>query len=180
MRRTGTSQQGMALVTALLVLIAVMLLAVTAIRGATVSLRLSQNEETRVNALETAQGVVDAIVADETNLPVAEGIGYRRCLAPAGTTPDFTCDASETAPSLPTLFSGGDYADYVYVEVYRAEPEFAPVVRNAGASEVGFDGALFVVTGGYDRAAEGFSAAEVSQGVLRLQARLPGLYEDGG
>ncbi|HET7797678.1 MAG TPA: PilX N-terminal domain-containing pilus assembly protein, partial [Nevskia sp.] len=54
-------QQGAALATALLILIVLTLLGLAAMRGSRLELRLSQNAESRVNALQSAQAIADGV-----------------------------------------------------------------------------------------------------------------------
>ena len=59
----------------------------------------------------------------------------------------------------------------------REAPEFlsTAALRGAGNSGRSYDYARFTVIGGYDHSSEGFGAAEVVQGVLKLHAKSGGV-----
>lgn len=178
MKRSMRGQQrGAALATALLILSVLTLLGLAAMRGSKTELRLSQNAESRVNALQSAQAIADGVTQNDANLSIGNGPGYSACYVPgsSGSAPDslpFTC-------ASPTLAAPGDTAlqSWTYARVLREDPEFlsAAALRGAGNSGRAYDYARFTVTGGYDHSAQGFGAAEVIQGVLKLHAKPTGV-----
>ncbi len=68
-------------------------------------------------------------------------------------------------------------ADHTYAQVIRESPEFltTATLRGAGDSGRSYDFARFTVTGGFDSSTNGFGAAEVTQGTLKLHAKPQGL-----
>lgn len=178
MLMTRPGQQGAALATALIFLIILTLLGLAADRSGRIALRLADNEQSRIEALETAQSIVDAVADDATNLPILNGVGYGSCFlspaSPDGTSPTppstFSCASSDSS------LLDGRYPYYTYVKTERLAPEKMPMQRGFGSSGLQYSGALFSVTGGYDRRGDGQSAAEISEGIVRLQAQTPGLY----
>lgn len=168
-------QRGAALATALLILTVLTLLGLAAMRGSKMELRLSQNAESRVNALQSAQAIADGLTQNDANLAIGNGPGHSACYVPDDDLPDslpFSC-------SSPSLAAPTDAAlqAWTYARVLREEPEFlsAAALRGAGNSGRSYDFARFTVTGGYDHSAEGFGAAEVVQGVLKLHTKPTGL-----
>lgn len=171
-------QAGAALATALILLIVLTLLGLSAARSGKLALRLADNEQSRVEALEIAQSLVDTIADDATNLPIQNGTGYGSCfLSPAS--------AEGTSPQPPASFScasndvdllDGRYPHYVYAQTERLAPERLPMQRGFGSSALNYSGALFQITAGYDRRGDGQSAAEISEGIVRLQVQSPGQY----
>lgn len=170
-------QHGAALATALLILIVLTLLGLAAMRGSRLELKLSQNAESRVNARQSAQAIADGITQIESSLAISSGPGYRACYRPASgeAQPDslpFAC----TSSTLAAPADGGLHA-HTYALAQREAPEFlsTATLRGAGNSGRSYDYARFTVIGGYDHSSEGFGAAEVVQGVLKLHAKSGGV-----
>jgi len=170
-------QSGAALATALLILIVLTLLGLAAMRGSRLELKLSQNAESRVNARQSAQAIADGITQVEASLAISNGAGYRACYVPDGdeAQPDsvpFACDS----PSLAAPADDG-LRPHTYALAQRETPEFlsTATLRGAGNSGRSYDYARFTVIGGYDHSSEGFGAAEVVQGVLKLHAKSGGV-----
>jgi len=170
-------QHGAALATALLILIVLTLLGLAAMRGSRLELKLSQNAESRVNARQSAQAIADGITQIESSLAISSGPGYRACYRPESgeAQPDslpFAC----TSSTLAAPADGGLHA-HTYALAQREAPEFlsTATLRGAGNSGRSYDYARFTVIGGYDHSSEGFGAAEVVQGVLKLHAKSGGV-----
>lgn len=170
-------QQGAALATALLILIVLTLLGLAAMRGSRLELRLSQNAESRVNALQSAQAIADGVTQTDSNLSIASGPGYIGCYLPGSSDaqPDsvpFACATSTIAAPIEVSLRS-----YTYARVVRESPEFltTATLRGAGNSGRSYDFARFTVIGGYDHSADGFGAAEVVQGQLKLHAKSQGV-----
>lgn len=185
--RTSTStlrnrQTGAALGIALLILLIITILGVAAVRATQVELKLSQNAESRMAATQAAQSMV-AFVSTADNMPVNDNIGYHACVRAGSVSLGIVpvCASSTTAIALtgitaPLLAHG-------YAEVRREQPLFVEVnVLRAVGSELSaknYDFARFTATGGYDRSSEGMSAAEITEGILRLHTKVVGVnYEN--
>ncbi len=171
MNRHG--QKGAALAISLLILIVLTLLGIAAMRSSRLELRLSQNAESRVNALQSAQAIADGVTQSDANLSVSAGAGYVACYKPSDSAkqPDtlpFAC----VAPTLSAPLNA-----YTYAQVLREAPEFltTATLRGAGNSSRSYDFARFTVTGGYDHSADSFGAAEIVQGVLKLHSKPQGV-----
>jgi len=172
----AAKQQGAALAIALLMLVIITLLGVAAVRATQVELRLSQNAESHMAATQAAESMV-SFVATGANLPVNEDDLYTACVLPAGiATALFSCaNASISTATANTALQAHGYA-----LLRRESPLFVEVnvLREAELSAKDYDFARFTVTGGYDRSAEGMSAAEITVGLLRLHAKIAGVnYE---
>ncbi len=174
--RHSRAERGAALATALIFLIVLTLLGVAAVRSSTTALKLAGNEQSRIEAAEHAQAIVDEIADDPDNLQVLPGTSYSACFtsptSPGGATPDFSCPIS-----TPGLINTS-YSYYAYGRVRRIEPEVMPIRGYMNTSGAHFTGAQFEITGGWERRAEGFGAAEITQGVVRLDPRTAGLTTD--
>lgn len=170
-------QRGAALAISLLILTVLTLLGIAALRSSRLELRLSQNAESRVNALQTAQAMADSVTQADSNLSIGAGPAYVACFKPTSndTQPDnlpFVCTSSGVA-----VANAVQLRSYTYAQVLREAPEFLTTgtLRGAGDSSRAYDFARFTVTGGYDHSAQGFGAAEVVQGVLKLHAKPQGV-----
>jgi len=186
----GYRERGAALVISLLVLIMLTLLGIAAMRSSRVELKLSQNAESRINALQTAQAVADAVSQSSSNLSIATGPGFVGCYAASGsdangnslapnTLPDPVLDQYPCAGTGTTTALSGTQTlpAYTYGQVVRQSPEFltTAALRGGGDSARSYDFASFNVTGGYDNTNQGFGAAEVTQGTLKLHAKTQGV-----
>ena len=190
--RHSTRQTGAALAISLLILFVMTLLGIAAMRSSRLELKLAQNAESRVNALQTAQAVADAVTQSDSNLSVSAGPGYIGCFASSGTdsggfslAPDtlpnasldqYPCSDSATTSTALT-FGVTTLPSHVYAQAIRETPEFltTATLRGGGNSGRSYDFARFTVTGGYDSSAAGFGAAEVTQGTLKLHAKSQGV-----
>lgn len=92
---TRSSQQGAALLTALIMLIAVTLLSLASLGTSMMELRMSGNEESSMQAFQSAQAAVDAVIDQDEKSPdttvknfaVVGTLGYTKCTpnTPVGT-----------------------------------------------------------------------------------------------
>jgi Tfp pilus assembly protein PilX len=166
-------QRGAALATALLFLIVLTLLGIGAIREASTSLTMADNDASRINAIDTSQSLIDALLADtETHFPVTLVADLQMGCYPAGLAASnplhapFACaDGGLTPPSTPS----DALADRTYVEIWRESVNGQALVP---ATSIGTTGttarvryARFRITAGTDRSAVGQGAAEIQQGV---------------
>lgn len=173
-------QQGAALAIALLVLVIITLLGVAAVRATQVELKLSQNAESRMAAIQAADSMAAFVGSNPENLPVNED-SYRACVRPSAvtnSTAQFTCATTDT--QIVTTLATGPLRLYGYAEVQRQLPLFVEVnvMREAQLSAKNYDFARYTITGGYDRSTDGLSVAEITEGVLRLHTKIAGVnYE---
>ena len=133
-RRVGGRQGGVALVTALIFLVIITALALSAMRTGTQELRMALNAEHKVTAVQKAQALSDAVVANPVSTPVVGVLGRRSCF---GDVP-----AGEPSCTGGTLVLPGDINnalvleadDRRFVAVERVAPELGPCPRGAGFS----------------------------------------------
>lgn len=170
-------QRGAALATALIFLIVLTLLGLSAMRSGRTALLLADNEQSRIEALAKAQAGVDAVLDNPVNLSVATVVGSGNCYIAAdngeGHGPsayDFSCGGNEAN------LLNGLAADYRYARTERLAPESLPIRRGMNTSALQYSGALFSVTAGYDSREAGYSAAEITEGVVRLVPQGQGIY----
>src|SRR5215475_1859203 len=73
------SQRGVALLVALVFLLATTLLALAATRSSRLELRMAQNEEARLTAVQQVQALAEAVIGSPTAIPVVGNAGYLLC-----------------------------------------------------------------------------------------------------
>ncbi|MDP3857775.1 MAG: PilX N-terminal domain-containing pilus assembly protein [Stagnimonas sp.] len=188
------SERGAALAVALILLVVLTLLGVAAVRSTQTELRLAQNAESRASARQLAESMISVILAEPANIPVNENPNYRSCFLPSEATPpaaQFTCTGGNRDLEIQLRRAGQSDAsdlntvpDWVlrfgYAETSRQLPLFVSVdvMREAQTSARGYDFARYSVTAGFDRTAEGRSAAEVTESRLVLHTKVAGVnYE---
>jgi len=167
----GRRQDGIALATALIFLIVITVLGLATVRMSTTELRLSRNEQLRVQSLETSQAIVDAVITDPGNTPVRAGSEYTICFDSGDAGGQKSCPAENAGLNLdpdggdtpPELFSKG-----VYAEVQRLEPELTPAPGRLMTSLDKFSTAAFSVRGQYSRTQAGLGSADIEQGLIKL------------
>lgn len=171
--RRPSDQHGAALAVSLVMLVILTLLGIAAMRSSRLSLRLSQNAESRITALENAQATADNISSNPTvNFPVASGLPYVNCFAnPTSDVANHIPSASTAAGSwqscLTTTLTLVD-PSFRYAQVIRESPEFvsAAALRGLAGSGRAYDYARFSVIAGFDNSDSGMGAAEVAVGKM--------------
>lgn len=155
-------QRGVALFVALIFLVIITMIAVSAVRFSTTNVRSALNEEYRATAFVNAQSIVDAVISDPNNMPVTSGsVGQVYC------TPGLGC--GNEIITLPSgLFPDQQSAKTVTATVQRMEPEQAPPPRGAGASLHKFYGANFSATGTYDETSSGQGRTQIHEGLILI------------
>lgn len=172
------TQRGVALATALVFLVILTLLGVFAMRASTTELRLARNEQARIEALETAQAVVDAVAADSANLPINSDEDYLRCFESANTGTQTACPIEQAGLSLGPITDGSATATQreifdngVYAEARRLPPADIALPGQTLMSMDKLSAVGFGVRGQYARGEEGLGAADIEQGILSLAPR---------
>ena len=178
MRRSITGpgrQRGAALILSLVLLVVVTLIAVSSIRSTNQELRMSLNEETRADAFQYAQGLVDWIVVTAGTTPVVGQIGDRLCISGFTPDPGFVCNRNfaigepDLALEDARVDAIADCATCEYsAEIVRVGSEDSPPPRGIGTSVDKFGAAPFQVRSRYDLTEVGLGRAEVTEGALVL------------
>ncbi len=161
-KATFRRHSGVILVTSLIFLIAITLLAVATMRSSTIGLHMSQNEESRIVAIQGAQALADAIVSDPNTTPVIGDPGFTIC-----STTEVNCQRYDLAMSNASM---AEYAasGVVSARVERMFPALRPAPRGVESSIDKFVGASFEVRSTYDRVDEGLGKQTVVEGILVL------------
>jgi len=155
-------QRGVVLFICLIMLVIIGMLSVSLMGMSRVELRMANNEEARISALQMAQGLSDIIVADPDKTPVVGGAGYKIC-----TVGYSGCDADMTAlpdNALKEAVTNG----HLSASATRADPEFRPPPRGMGFSASKFVGTSFGLRSTYDRTEDGLGYGAVEEGLIVL------------
>ena len=155
-------QSGAILVISLIFLVAITLLTLSSMRSSSISLRMAQNEESRVAAMQAAQALADAIVANPGSTPVIGLSGYTVC-----TYGEQDCDSYELVVDDPML-TDAIGTNFIRARVERTGSVFRPPPRVVESSIDKFSSASFRVTATYDRTENGLGYRQISEGVLVL------------
>lgn len=155
-------QGGAILVIALIFLVAITLFTISSMRSSKIGLHMAQNEESRIIAVQAAQALADAIVANPASTPVVGTTGYTAC-----TTGQSGCDRYDLAVDNDMLYSAVA-SNYLSARVERTGNVFSPPPRIVESSIDKFTSASFKVITEYDRADEGLGRQQITEGVLVL------------
>ncbi|MBI3575496.1 MAG: hypothetical protein HY083_07585 [Gammaproteobacteria bacterium] len=142
--RAQNRQHGAALITALVLLVALTVLTLASLGTSLLQLRMSGNEESTMKARQATQAVIDNVIDNaSTNFTVTGDIGYTTTgVALTGTTFDSASSAKITRITKETSVTGYD------TSLYR--------------------GASFAVEAKYDKSSLGQGKAVTTQGYMRV------------
>lgn len=159
---SNSRQRGAILVISLVFLIAITLLTISSMRSSNIGLFMAHNEESRVAAVQAAQALSDAIIANPSATPVVGVTGYTACTAGQA-----SCSRNDLTVDDYSLQS--DIAStHLSARVERIGPAFRPPPRAVESSIDKFSTATFNITTTFDRAEEGFGRQQITEGVLVL------------
>lgn len=141
---------GAALITSLVLLMALTMVALSAVQSTAVQVLISGNDENTLQAKQYAQSVVDTVMQNDTNnFVIGAKDGYTVC---AVSDPSTTCDQTNLA--IPgTMFGniGISATNGVQARVKFLKNGTAPRLNvNQASSASAFRGAYVAVTGSYD------------------------------
>lgn len=182
-----SSQQGATLLTALIMLIAVTLLSLASLGTSMMELRMSGNEESSMQAFQSAQAAVDALIDQDEKSPdttiknfaVVGSLGYTKCSpnTPVGTIgyPATCQDFNITLPLVKIdnelIFDAGGNQDgrgnVLTIEMV-SDCGCPPRSEKFGTSCSKQNAAVFRVDSVFNKAHLGQGKGGVSQGFLQL------------
>ncbi|MDX1509233.1 MAG: PilX N-terminal domain-containing pilus assembly protein [Woeseiaceae bacterium] len=155
-------ERGAILVVALVFLVAITLLTLSSMRSSNINLRMAQNEESRVAAVQAAQALTDAIIANPQSTPVVGSSGYTAC-----TAAEANCNRNDL--NVPDYSLQNDVAmNYLSARVERTGATYRPPPRVVESSIDKFTTASFNVTTTFDRARDGLGRQQITEGVIVL------------
>ncbi|MEE8463396.1 MAG: PilX N-terminal domain-containing pilus assembly protein [Gammaproteobacteria bacterium] len=157
-----SAQRGVVLVSALILLVIITLLSMSAMRVSITELRMAGNQETAITSFQASQALSDAIIDATTSTPVIGDPGFTIC-----TGTGVNCDRENWR--LPN----GMYGDQLNLGVMdsvivRLAPALRPPPRGINSSADKFSAAAFSITSTFDMADQGFGRDTVVEGVLIL------------
>jgi hypothetical protein len=160
--KTEQNQRGAILIIALMFLVAITLLTVSSMRSSKIGLLMAQNEESRIAAVQAAQALADAIVANPASTPVVGTTGFIAC-----TAGQYGCNRNDL-PVNNAILSDAVDASHLRARVERTGTVFRPPPRIVESSIDKFSSASFRVTTVYDRVDDGLGRQQITEGVLVL------------
>jgi len=142
--RQEIAQQGFALVVALIVLMGVTVLSLAAVKSSKLSLRMAGAEEGKVNAFQTAQSALDAIISNPGNLPTVGKLNQSNGVTLTGSaftttgSDSITASAKRTADCLAPPRSGNNASSLTAFSAfaYEADVEVDKVSSGLGRSDM--------------------------------------------
>lgn len=162
MKTIRQRQQGVALVTVLTILVIATIASLAGIRASRLEMRMSSNAENKLQSVQAAQALSDAVYANPDLVPVIGTTGFRIC------TPTLAgCDRNtiDVPGAFDTHLADGDLTALVTQEGTGTVP------RGLETSADRFDGVRFSVRTVFDRSDAGLGRAEIEQGILVLTPR---------
>jgi len=155
-------QQGVVLVSALILLVIITLLSLSAMRVSITELRMAGNQEISVTSFQASQALSDAIIDATTSTPVIGDPGYAICTG-AGAN----CNIENWR--LPNgMFTAQLDSGVMDGVITRLAPALRPPPRGIGSSADKFSAAAFSVTSTFDMADQGQGRDTIVEGVLIL------------
>jgi Tfp pilus assembly protein PilX len=164
--KSAQQQRGAILVISLIFLVAITLLTVSSMRSSKIGLHMAQNEESRIAAVQAAQALADAIVANPASTPVIGTTGFTAC-----TAGQYNCNRNDL-PVNNEVLANAVTANHIKARVERTGTIFRPPPRVVESSIDKFSSASFRVTTEYDRVDEGLGRQQITEGVLVLVPKL--------
>ena len=157
-------QQGTALFTALIILVAVTIVSLASLGTSMLELKMSGNEESSTYAFEAAQAAIDEMVRDhQNNFPVVGAVGYKRCTTNAG----ISCDTFDIVLPDKKPFSAKENNTKIVIERVT-EDRCPPRSRRIATSCKAMNAATFQVDATWDRSWRGDGRSDLSQGFIVL------------
>jgi len=158
--------KGAALVTSLVLLMALTMVSLSAIQTSAVQMQISGNDQATLEADQYAQSVVDAVVETPTNFVVGASSGYTVCAASAS-----GCDkvAISLSDAMFTSVPGGiNDSTGVQAKVKLLKTGTAPRLGAKASSATAFSGAYFAITGSYNETSNDGGKSNVVQGFVMI------------
>lgn len=162
-----TRQNGVVLVVALVLLVAITLLSLAGMSTTTLELMMATNQQSRVNSFQQAEAGIDAVTADLNNFPVTGAVGTERCTPDFNNTSKYYDASSEVnCGSFDVTTPTGFDLTHSRAAVERMPPLLQPAPRFIETSAEKLKVATFKVDSRYDAREIRGGRAEHNQGLL--------------
>jgi len=163
MHMKPTRQKGAALVTSLVMLMALTMISLAAMQTTAVQIQISGNDEATIEADQYAQSVVDAVIETSTNFVIGTTNGYTVCAAA-----ETGCSAVNVKLNDPMFSSIINATTGVQAKVELLKTGTAPRMAKYASSAANFSGAYFKITGRYNEIATNQGKSDVVQGFVMV------------
>jgi Tfp pilus assembly protein PilX len=157
------TQRGAALLTALILLVALTIISLASLGTSLLELRMANNTESGISAFQSAQSAIESIIHDgSANMIVAGVVGHTNC------TTGLSCN--ENNVSLPEPFD-----NFGSIKITRTtDSSCPPRIPGSEVSCAWSKAAGFEINSKYDRSSLGQGQAELNQGYIKLYPTTPG------
>lgn len=146
--------KGAALVTSLILLMALTMVSLAAIQTTAVQVQISSNDQLTIEADQYAQSVIDNVIENSANFPVSNTSNYTICAVTGS-----GCNATGVTlsdPMFSTSAVGINPTDGVQAKVQYLKTGTTPrMAASAASSANSFKSAYFSITGSYDKTGTG-------------------------
>ena len=169
-------QSGVVLIVALVFLALIALISTTSMVSSRLEMFMSANEQARLDAVQRAQSIVDALGNQDDSFRVTS-LGYLRCNSGhAGSDCDTSANLALANSDVSTLIAGADDLAYS-AEFYYEAANVPPASLGSGnASGGAYGAAYFDIQVFYDSASSRGGRTEISQGI---GVRIPNSTQGG-
>ena len=157
-------QRGVVLAVAMVVLLGVTVVSITALSSSLLEVRMAGNAEDTTRAFNIAQGAVDAVISEAGNFPIIGGIGYSTCTGTYADVAEVAGFCNRTDLALPASFEAATSA----ARTERLDPLRSCPPRGMATSCENFKVASFTIEGHHDNVEGGRGRAIVHEGYLVL------------
>jgi hypothetical protein len=167
MKRANSRQRGVALAVALIMLVLITLMSLSAIRFTSLDNKIAVNQEFQVEAQQMSQALLDSVVAIDGNIVVFGDAGYRNCTESVPDCDQYTLNLPDFAWG-DMLAAGEMRAQVIMTGAADAPPRLA---ERLGSSLPKLSASTFEVVADYDRIDQGESRNQVGQGVILIYGK---------
>jgi len=158
--------KGAALVTSLVLLLALTMVSLSAIQTSSVQVQISGNDAATLEADQYAQSVVDAVIEDPTNFVVGASSGFTVCAATASDCNQVSIPLKDTM--FTSLQGGVNDTTGVQAKVKLVKTGTAPRLGAKASSATAFSGAYFAINGSYNETSNDGGRSRVVQGFVMI------------
>lgn len=163
----STRQNGVVLVVALVLLVAITLLSLAGMSTTTLELMMATNQQARTNAFQQAEAGIDAVRSNLDNYRVSGPVGVERCTTDFDNTSKYYDASAEVdCDSYDISVPAGFDLDHSRVATERLPPLLQPAPRFIETSSEKLKVATFRTDSRYDARETRGGRAEHIQGML--------------
>lgn len=166
MKAAPKRQEGVALLVALVLLVAITMLSLSGISTTTLEYLMATNQQARVNAFQQAESGIDAVIPNPDNFQVSGLVGAGRCTTDFHDISKYYETNDVACAGVDLTIPGGFDLTYSRVAVERLPPLLQPAPRFIETSAEKLKVAMFQVDSRYDGREVRRGRAEHNQGMF--------------